>query len=446
MAEILTESFCERCGTRYTFEATRPRRRGVGRIRTLTRGVKNFVVNDSSSFAEAMAAAREDDERIASTRQLDAFQRTFNFCMGCRQYTCRNCWNSSVGECLSCAPDPSLAVLPAAIPDLALVRPRVPAATPPEPDHANVVALAWPISDLPSGREPAAVVGLPTTPVEATPVEAEIELTSEELTAIQGALARRVDRRDESPTVTPVEAGQRRGVKPAEPPVATGGPAEVPRTGIEAATAAAAPSAASEPVAGGRAETRRLLSRFRPRPDRATGFATPTASMSPGERAPAAQDPFVAGPAAELEVPIAAPEPRAASAAPEPRATDASPQPAPAATPTAPPADHAVQPTWRMVAPENGSPVEPEPVPAVWPTPGTVTRRSADAIPSSPWAARVATARSLESPVWAASSRDILAAEAPDAAGPVGIQSCVSCGLSLSANARFCRRCGSRQG
>ena len=27
-----------------------------------------------------------------------------------------------------------------------------------------------------------------------------------------------------------------------------------------------------------------------------------------------------------------------------------------------------------------------------------------------------------------------------------GVQPCISCGLSLSANARFCRRCGTRQG
>jgi hypothetical protein len=67
-------------------------------------------------------------------------------------------------------------------------------------------------------------------------------------------------------------------------------------------------------------------------------------------------------------------------------------------------------------------------------------------MPSASWAARVATARPFESPVWAASSRDVLGAEPPGAAGPVGIQSCVSCGLSLSANARFCRRCGTRQG
>jgi ribosomal protein L40E len=35
--------------------------------------------------------------------------------------------------------------------------------------------------------------------------------------------------------------------------------------------------------------------------------------------------------------------------------------------------------------------------------------------------------------------------EAASAPTPTA-QPCVSCGLSLSANARFCRRCGTRQG
>jgi len=54
--------------------------------------------------------------------------------------------------------------------------------------------------------------------------------------------------------------------------------------------------------------------------------------------------------------------------------------------------------------------------------------------------------------VWAASARQVLtgAAQAPvpqaAAAAAATAQPCVSCGLSLSANARFCRRCGSRQG
>ena len=41
---------------------------------------------------------------------------------------------------------------------------------------------------------------------------------------------------------------------------------------------------------------------------------------------------------------------------------------------------------------------------------------------------------------WEASAREVASA-----AGQIGVQSCGQCGLSLSANARFCRRCGTRQ-
>jgi hypothetical protein len=41
---------------------------------------------------------------------------------------------------------------------------------------------------------------------------------------------------------------------------------------------------------------------------------------------------------------------------------------------------------------------------------------------------------------WEASAREVASA-----VGGVGIQNCGECGLSLSANARFCRRCGTRQ-
>ena len=35
MTEILTESFCERCGTRYTFEAAIRKKRRIGKLRVL---------------------------------------------------------------------------------------------------------------------------------------------------------------------------------------------------------------------------------------------------------------------------------------------------------------------------------------------------------------------------------------------------------------------------
>ena len=104
MAEILTESFCERCGTRYTFEAATPKKHRIGRLKVLSKGLKNYVLSDDASLDEALADARSEEERELSGGQLDAFHQTFQFCMSCRQYTCSNCWNEAEGRCLSCAP------------------------------------------------------------------------------------------------------------------------------------------------------------------------------------------------------------------------------------------------------------------------------------------------------------------------------------------------------
>lgn len=117
MAEILTESFCERCGSRYTFESEVPRGRLRG-VRVLTRGFKNFVLDDKTSIDEAMAAARDDTDRALTAHQLEAFHKTFNFCMQCRQYICPNCWNDADGKCLTCAPTLGHGILPAPFPDL----------------------------------------------------------------------------------------------------------------------------------------------------------------------------------------------------------------------------------------------------------------------------------------------------------------------------------------
>ena len=51
-----------------------------------------------------MAAARDDTDRALTAHQLEAFHKTFNFCMQCRQYICPNCWNDVDGRCLTCAP------------------------------------------------------------------------------------------------------------------------------------------------------------------------------------------------------------------------------------------------------------------------------------------------------------------------------------------------------
>src|SRR6185312_13334068 len=138
MPEILTESFCERCGTRYTLESSAPRKtRRLGQFKTLSKGLKNYVLSDDTSMDEAMAAARSDQEREVTTQQLDAFHATFNFCMNCRQYTCSNCWNPAEGRCLTCAPNFAGDVLQAPFPDATQFEP------------VRLDADAWPEMDLP---------------------------------------------------------------------------------------------------------------------------------------------------------------------------------------------------------------------------------------------------------------------------------------------------------
>ena len=106
MTEILTESFCERCGTRYTFEPVVPRNKRMTAIGTLGRGIRHFVSDPGSSLDEAFAVARSESEQRTTATALEAFHRTFNFCLSCRRYTCADCWNAVEGRCLSCSPVP----------------------------------------------------------------------------------------------------------------------------------------------------------------------------------------------------------------------------------------------------------------------------------------------------------------------------------------------------
>ncbi len=64
-------------------------------------------------------------------------------------------------------------------------------------------------------------------------------------------------------------------------------------------------------------------------------------------------------------------------------------------------------------------------------------RSSGAALPASELAHRTGRPSTA---LWDASAREVAAARSA-----VAVQSCGSCGLSLSASARFCRRCGTRQ-
>ncbi|HSL32441.1 MAG TPA: zinc ribbon domain-containing protein, partial [Candidatus Limnocylindrales bacterium] len=147
---------------------------------------------------------------------------------------------------------------------------------------------------------------------------------------------------------------------------------------------------------------------------------------------------------------------------PEPVAAAAA-EATPPEAPTPVPADRVEQPTWRIVAPDVALPANGHPTPDVglpaaasaapqsppqaaeppepqWPA----TPDWPKAQPSVPFLAgrAVATSAATEA-LWAASVRDIVA---NPAGPPAAVQPCSNCGLSLSATARFCRRCGTRQG
>ena len=103
MVDTLTESFCERCGTRYEFQAP-TRLNPLRKTRGLFGGLRNYLTSQDA-LSDAMGDAMRSEEDNLASAQLDAFHESFNFCIDCRQYTCVNCWNDTAGRCRSCAAD-----------------------------------------------------------------------------------------------------------------------------------------------------------------------------------------------------------------------------------------------------------------------------------------------------------------------------------------------------
>jgi hypothetical protein len=140
MPDALTESFCERCGTRYEFAAP-AKLTGMRRTRGVFSGLKNYILSQDSLSDSLTDGIRHQEETLAA-KQLDAFHSSFNFCIDCRQYACTNCWNEPVGRCQSCQPLPEAdrlaerfaATLGDTQPDVAMQFP--------------LADQAWPASDL----------------------------------------------------------------------------------------------------------------------------------------------------------------------------------------------------------------------------------------------------------------------------------------------------------
>jgi hypothetical protein len=395
----------------------------------LTRGLKNWVVEDGRSIEAAMADARRDEERTLASAQLEAFHQTFNFCMDCRQYTCLDCWNPAEGRCLSCAPTPGqLEAEAAAMPATAFGTAAVPITAGPDE------GMVWPTSDLTSDEPAETVVAaaevttvLPYVPTDLRPVE----LPDDEIETIIGAA--------DAAAVEPQAA-----VEPEAGPIAAV-QAEAPEVESEVE-----PEAVAAIGSGGIAqpEVEDVAEVAMPMAAAAAGAALvtePDIEIVPEEPEPIAAkepEPIAAKEPEQVEAeepePVAV-EPVAAAAALAPEELPEPPRPQPSPAPAA----------WTIMAPDAG---ETPSAPPAWPPRAPVYQPPAQAPdvrpaqpgqpaqpawPSMPPAAFTVPAAQA---VWEESSLSVISRPGS------GVQACVSCGLPLSATARFCRRCGSRQG
>ncbi|MGH2417991.1 MAG: hypothetical protein ACRDFY_06630, partial [Candidatus Limnocylindria bacterium] len=150
MAETLTESFCERCGTRYEFKAP-TRLNPLRKTRGFVGGLRNYLTSQDA-LSDAMGDAMRSEEDGLASAQLDAFHESFNFCIDCRQYTCVNCWNDDAGRCRSCAPIPGTDDLAERL-AASLGAPGAATGPPPvlmdEELQRRLGLESWPMSDLP---------------------------------------------------------------------------------------------------------------------------------------------------------------------------------------------------------------------------------------------------------------------------------------------------------
>ncbi len=408
MPEALTESFCERCGTRYEFQAP-TELNPLRKTRGLVSGLKNYIMSQDA-LGDAIGDAMRGEEQAVAARQLEAFHSAFNFCIDCRQYACTNCWNNDAGRCRNCAPIPGKDDLAdrleaAYLADHAAMHAGEPTLAVDEISRRLGID-AWPQRDLP--EEPA-------------DGHSHEEVAWPEERATPDAVAGAADSwqiADAEPETTTAEV--RAEPEPPNPVLAWEDDAELTlQTPIEEALPAFAAMA------------------FEQEPEPA----------------------FEAEPvAAETEA-----EPVAAETEPEPVAVETQPvavetEPEPPPEPVPPVSIAPVTETIFQVPPhvvEAPAPMDEEALAARKaqldllglddPGVGRVAAERAKVLPYRSSGAAVHTSELVQrtlgsSTLWDASAREVAAARSA-----VAVQSCGACGLSLSASARFCRRCGTAQ-
>jgi hypothetical protein len=71
MTELLTESFCERCGTRYELGTPEPMNR-TRKTRGLVTGLRQFILSDTDSLSDSISDAMRAEEEALAAHQIDA--------------------------------------------------------------------------------------------------------------------------------------------------------------------------------------------------------------------------------------------------------------------------------------------------------------------------------------------------------------------------------------
>ena len=523
MTETLTESFCERCGTRYEFKAP-TRLNPLRKTKGFIGGLKNWVTSQDD-MSDAMRDAMRMEEEALASAQLEAFHESFNFCIDCRQYTCVNCWNDDAGRCRSCAPIPGtddlaerLAASMAGDGTRAVAEP-VPAEAEAQPDLGPE---AWPTSDLPmepvvghhpdvawpdadkvaTAPEPAAEPIFDGQPmVEPEPVVAEAEIEPEpaplaaELVPEPEPVVAEIEPEPEpvvaeiepEPVVAEIEPEPERVLAEVEAePVVAEAPEEA-RPPLR--VLAWEPDGAYELLDEAEPEQEPVVAEIEPEPEPMAAELEPVPVVAEAELEPETaaatpealpeDEPLVAAdvePEPEFEPvaaaadadPMTAPEPEPVAAEAEEEEEEEAAEPVAAQEPEPEPAPERprIAPISETILrfPRQDTPAraEPERQVAADESPEVAARRAqldllglgdvgeGSAEPDRPavlpYRSRGAAPRAGDigaragGGFWEASAREVAGA-----AGTMGVQNCGQCGLSLSANARFCRRCGTRQ-
>ncbi len=457
MTQAITESFCERCGTRYEFKAP-TRLNAMRKTRGLVSGLRNYIMSQDA-LGDALDDGIRTEEEALAAHQLDAFHQSFNFCIDCRQYTCVSCWNDDAGRCRSCVPI-------AGADDL--VR-RLEAATPHDAAPAAELALAdatvelgadaWPSSDLVLAEANGNGHNVTAGPVEELePIAASAEAAAEPEPVAEPSGQGEVSQSEIQPFEYALDADPFEYALDADPfeyaldadPLVLGSESPEPKP-LENGPLAGLPEAtvhlqgwdddvvaASEPEpVVAHVEPEPLVAAVEPEPVVAEVEAEPEPAVAEVEAEP---EPVVAEVEAEPE-----PEPipldrRSYASISETILPLHGPTLAPAPVEDEIAAEADSESLAARRAQLNSLGLDDPGQGAVERSrPNVLPYRSRGTAPGPTDLGRRMAAHTGGS-FWDASAREVA-----EAMSHVGVHSCGQCGLSLSASARFCRRCGTQQ-